>query len=88
MKRIILFVVIIAIALVGIVTCPQKDAHTDALMKLINVALDSELARHADTEEEMGLARLCVRFGHCRDCYRQEIISRQLFCLQHWKNCF
>ena len=58
LPSIILFVVIIAIALVGIVTCPQKDAHTDALMKLVNVALDSELARHADTEEEMGLAML------------------------------
>ena len=58
MKRIILFVVIIAIALVGIETCPQKDAHTDALMKLVNVALDSELSRHANTVEEMGLAML------------------------------
>ena len=58
MKKILLFIIFIAIALVGIVTCPQKDAHTDALMKLINVALDSELARHADTEEEMGLAML------------------------------
>ena len=58
MKKILLFVVIIAIALVGVITCPQKDAHTDALMKLVNVALDSELSRHADTKEEMGLAML------------------------------
>ena len=57
-KILLLFIIFISIALVGIVTCPQKDAHTDALMKLVNVALDSELSRHANTEEEMGLAML------------------------------
>jgi hypothetical protein len=56
MKKILLLIIIIGIALVGVITCPQKDAHTDALMKLVNVALDSELSKHADTEEEMGLA--------------------------------
>ena len=56
MKKLLLLIIIIGIALVGVITCPQKDAHTDALMKLVNVALDSELSKHADTEEEMGLA--------------------------------
>ena len=58
MKKVVFLIVFVAIALVGIITCPQKDAHTDALMKLVNVALDSELSRHADTKEEMGLAML------------------------------
>ena len=44
--------------MVGVITCPQKDAHTDALMKIVNVALDSELSRHAETKEEMGLAMI------------------------------
>ena len=58
MKNLLSVIVIIAIILVGIMTCPQKDAHADALMKLVNVALDSELSRHAETKEEMGLAML------------------------------
>ena len=58
MKKLILLIVIIAIALVGVVTCPQKDAHTDALMKLVNVALDTELSKYAKTEAEMGFAML------------------------------
>lgn len=55
MKKIILF---IAIVLVAIITCPQKDAHKNALMKLINVALDTELSRNAKTETDMGFAML------------------------------
>lgn len=55
MKKLILF---IAIALVAVITCPQKDAHKDALMKLINVALDTELSRNAKTEADMGFAML------------------------------
>ena len=58
MKKLILFIAIIAIALVGVMTCPQKDAHTDALMKLVNAALDTELSKHAKTEAEMGFAML------------------------------
>lgn len=58
MKKILVLFLFVGIGLVAVVTCPQKDAHTDALMKLVNVALDSELSRHAETKEEMGLAML------------------------------
>ncbi len=58
MKNLLSIIVFLAIVLVSVVTCPKKDAHADALMKLVNVALDSELSRHADTKEEMGLAML------------------------------
>ena len=58
MMNLLSIIVIIAIILVGVITCPQKDAHAYALMNLVNVALDSELSRHADTKEEMGLAML------------------------------
>jgi hypothetical protein len=58
MKKILVLFLFVGIGLVAVVTCPQKDAHTDALMKLVNVALDSELSRHAETREEMGLAML------------------------------
>lgn len=56
MKKLLLLIVIIAIALVGVITCPQKDAHKDALMKLVNVALDTELYKNTKSEEEMGFA--------------------------------
>ena len=58
MKKLLLLIVILAIALVGVITCPQKEAHKDALMKLVNVALDTELSKHAETEEEIGFAML------------------------------
>ena len=58
MKKILVLFLFVGIGLVAVVTCPQKDAHADALMKLVNVALDSELSRHAETKEEMGLAML------------------------------
>ena len=45
MKKTLAFIVFIAIVLVGVVTCPPKDAHQDALMKLVNVALDTELSK-------------------------------------------
>ena len=56
MKRILVFIVLIAIALAAVVTCPPKDAHKDALMNLVNVALDTELSKNASTDEEKGLA--------------------------------
>ena len=58
MKKLLSIIALIAIALVSVITCPKKEVHTDALMKLVNVALDSELSRHAETKEEMGLAML------------------------------
>ena len=56
MKRILVFIVLIAITLAAVVTCPPKDAHKDALMNLVNVALDTELSKKASTDEEKGLA--------------------------------
>lgn len=58
MKKILVLFLFVGIGLVAVVTCPQKDAHTDALMKLVNVALDTELSKHAKTEAEMGFAML------------------------------
>ena len=58
MKKILLLIIVVAIALAGVMTCPQKEAHKDALMKLVDSALDSELYKRAYTEEEKGLAML------------------------------
>lgn len=47
--------IMFALSLVCIVTCPDKDAHSDALMKLFNVAWQTELAEVGINENE-GLA--------------------------------
>lgn len=63
MKKTLAFIVFIAIVLVGVVTCPPKDAHQDALMKLVNVALDTELSKNTSSEEEKGWALLGSMIG-------------------------
>ena len=40
MKKFVFIIVFIAIALVGIITCPQKDDHADALMKLVSCTMN------------------------------------------------
>lgn len=46
----LLFVFILS--LVCVVTCPDKDAHSEALMKLFNVAWQTELAEITTNENE------------------------------------
>ena len=41
-----------AVSLVCVVTCPNKNAHSEALMKLFNVALASELSEITTEENE------------------------------------
>lgn len=63
MKKILVLFLFVGIALVAVITCPQKDAHKDALMKLVDVVLDSELNKNATTEEEKGFAMLGSLLG-------------------------
>lgn len=46
----LLFVFILS--LVCVVTCPDKDAHSEALMKLFNVAWQTELSEITTNENE------------------------------------
>ena len=43
MKKILSLVIIIAVVLVAIVTCPDKQAHQDAIMAEMNGAIDSAI---------------------------------------------
>ena len=43
MKKILSLVIIIAVVLVAIVTCPDKQAHQDAVMAEMNGAIDSAI---------------------------------------------
>lgn len=57
MKKFLLFILIlVAVAGVCVVTCPDKDAHSEALKDLVNTVLTEELA---EGESEAGF----VAFG-------------------------
>lgn len=56
----LLFVFILS--LVCVVTCPDKDAHSDALMNLFNVAWQTELSEITTNENE-GLLMLGSALG-------------------------
>lgn len=57
MKKLLLFILIlVAVAGVCVVTCPDKEAHSEALKDLVNTVLTEELA---EVESEAGF----VAFG-------------------------
>lgn len=59
MKKLLLFILIlVAVAGVCVVTCPDKEAHSEALKDLVNTVLTKELAEGA-TETDAGF----VAFG-------------------------
>lgn len=47
--------IVCALLALCVITCPKRDAHSDAIMKLVNVALDSELSKNLG-DDELGLA--------------------------------
>ena len=44
--------IVFALSLTCVVTCPDKDAHSEALLKLFNVAFQSELSSVKTEENE------------------------------------
>ena len=60
-KLIIALVVILAVGAVAVMTCPDKQAHKDAIMSVVNEKINDEL-KHPDREDD-GLDRVqCRRF--------------------------
>lgn len=59
MKKLLLFILIlVAVAGVCVVTCPDKEAHSEALKDLVNTVLTEELAK-GESETDAGF----VAFG-------------------------
>lgn len=59
MKKVIYLVIVVAVVLVAVVTCPDKQAHRDAVMDEVNTAIGSQLKESTglgDTELEQGLS--------------------------------
>lgn len=50
MKKFLKFLLVAGIVAVCIVTCPEKEAHKDALKSVINSALDDEIGKVSDNE--------------------------------------
>ena len=46
--------IILVFSLICVITCPDKEKHSEALMKIVNVALQSELSRVSnDNNDEL-----------------------------------
>lgn len=59
MKKLLLFIlIVVAVAGVCVVTCPDKEAHSEALKDLVNTVLTEELAE-GESESDAGF----VAFG-------------------------
>lgn len=59
MKKLLLFIlIVVAVAGVCVVTCPDKEAHSEALKDLVNTVLTEELAE-GENETDAGF----VAFG-------------------------
>ena len=61
MKKLLILILISAV--LAVLTCPQKKAHKDALMTLVDTAIDAELNKDAETEVEKGFAMLSSWLG-------------------------
>lgn len=57
------FLVLLGLACVCVVTCPDKDAHSDALKQLLNTVMTEELYKDVETDEDAGWAMLGSMFG-------------------------
>lgn len=57
------FLVILGLACVCVVTCPDKSAHSEALKELLNTVMTEELNESVETEEDAGWAMLGSMIG-------------------------
>lgn len=57
------FLIVLGLACVCVVTCPDKNDHSEALKELFNTLMTEELAKEVETEEEAGWAMLGSMIG-------------------------
>jgi hypothetical protein len=64
MKRLFYtLIILLAVAGICVVTCPDKEAHSDALKDLLNTMINSEFSKGIETEEDAGFAALGSALG-------------------------
>ena len=57
------FLIVLGLACVCVVTCPDKSDHSEALKELFNTLMTEELSKNVETEEEAGWAMLGSMIG-------------------------
>ena len=57
------FLVILALACVCVVTCPDKSAHSEALKDILNTVMTEEMNKSVETDEDAGWAMLGSMIG-------------------------
>lgn len=55
--------VLLALACVCVVSCPDKSAHSKALKELLNTVMTEELNKEVETDEDAGWAMLGSMIG-------------------------
>ena len=55
--------VLLALACVCVVSCPDKSAHSEALKELLNTVMTEELNKEVETDEDAGWAMLGSMIG-------------------------
>lgn len=55
--------VLLALACVCVVSCPEKSAHSEALKELLNTVMTEELNKEVETDEDAGWAMLGSMIG-------------------------
>ena len=76
---IITLLVILGIGVAAIVTCPDKQAHKDAIMDVVNQKINEEL--HTDDQEYQGLSAL---FGSLGSGIASRIVDNRLVVKNHF----
>ena len=57
-KAIVTLLVLLAVAGVAVVTCPDKQAHKDAIMAVVNEKIEEEIGKTSEEGEKDDLASL------------------------------
>ena len=80
MKKAVIAIIAVLIAgAVAVVTCPDKQAHKDAIMDVVNQRINEEL--HTDDQEYQGLSAL---FGSLGSGIASRIVDNRLVVKNHF----
>lgn len=80
MKRFLLTILVLIIfGAVAVVTCPDKQAHKDAIMNVLNEKMNEELNSSGAAEDE-----LAVLFGSIGTGFMERVIDNRLMVTNHF----
>ncbi len=62
-KNTVFLFILLALAVVAIVTCPDKEAHSEAIKDLASEIMNEKLYKNVETDEDAGVAMLGSMLG-------------------------